>query len=344
MNGSVRNFIPSLYAGDSPETSIADQPPIRPFVVKGGILVALLLGGFGLWATLAPMTSAVIAQGVVKLDSSRKTVQHLEGGIIREILVREGDVVQKGQVLLRLDSLDAKADVSAVREQIAALEAEIRARQEQLPTIEEQLRDAQSLYDKGYGRKPQLFELQRQASSLAGDIAANQSRLLALREQERKATAKAARGDVVAPQAGAVMNLRVHTPGGVLQPGGDILDIVPARDKLIMEVKVQPIDIDVVRPDLPTTVRFVAYKQRTTPTVQGNVTRVSPDAITEAQTGHSYFLAIVEVNAEEVRRVSKVKLYPGMPVEAAIITGKRTMLAFLLQPFTDSFARAFNEE
>jgi HlyD family secretion protein/epimerase transport system membrane fusion protein len=312
--------------------------------MRGGITIILLIGGFGIWTVLAPLTSAAIAPGVVKVDGSRKTVQHLEGGIIREILVREGDLVQPGQVLLRLDSVDADADLGATREQIAALETEIQTGREQLPTIQEQLRDAQSLYDKGYGRKPQLFELRRQASKLAGDIAANQSRLLALREQERKATARASRGEITAPQAGVVMNLRVHTPGGVVPPGGEILDIVPSGDKLIVEAKIQPMDIDVVRSDLPATIRFVAYKQRSTPVVRGKVTRVSPDVIVESQTGQTYFLATVEVDSDELQRTPHVRLYPGMPVEAAIVTGKRTMLAFLLQPFTDSFARAFHEE
>ena len=97
-------------------------------------------------------------------------------------------------------------------------------------------------------------------------------------------------------------------------------------------------------PDLPATIRFVAYKQRTTPVVEGRVTRVSADAVTEERTGISYFLATVEVDADQLSRVPQVRLYPGMPVEAAIVTGKRTMLAFLFQPFTDSFARAFHEE
>ena len=122
------------------------------------------------------------------------------------------------------------------------------------------------------------------------------------------------------------------------------LDLVPARDKLVLEVKIQPIDIDVVRPDLPATVRFVAYKQRTTPVVEGRVTRVSADAVTEERTGITYFLATVEADADQLSRVPQVKLYPGMPVEVGIVTGKRTMLAYLLQPFTDSFAHAFHEE
>jgi multidrug efflux pump subunit AcrA (membrane-fusion protein) len=90
----------------------------------------------------------------------------------------------------------------------------------------------------------------------------------------------------------------------------------------------------VVRPDLDASVRFVAYKQRSTPTVRGTVTHVSADAITDKRIGNTYFSATIEVTADELAKG------PGMPVEAAIITGKRTLLTFLLQPFTDSFAHA----
>ncbi|MGH9425657.1 MAG: HlyD family efflux transporter periplasmic adaptor subunit, partial [Terriglobia bacterium] len=313
-------------------------------VVRGKIMIALLFGGFGLWAAVAPLTTAAIAPGMVKVDSYRKTVQHLEGGIVREILVREGDAVKKGQVLVRLDGGDAEADLNATRGQIRALEAENTALEQQLPSTEEQLKDQQALYSKGYSRKPQLFELERTIAKMKGDIEANKNRLLSLREQELKARAKAGRNVVTAPQDGVVMNLRIHTSGGVIKPGGEILDLVPARDKLVLEVKIQPIDIDVVRPDLPATVHFVAYKQRTTPVVEGTVKRVSADAVTEERTGITYFLATVEVDNGQLSRVPQVKLYPGMPVEVTIVTGKRTMLAFLIQPFIDSFGRAFREE
>src|SRR5262249_25582903 len=157
-------------------------------------------------------------------------------------------------------------------------------------------------------------------------------------QQEKKSEAKAKRNTVTAPQQGIVMNLRV------IEPGAAILDLVPDRDKLVLEVKVQPTDIDEVKSGLPATVRFVAYKQRTTPAIQGKVVRISADAVTEERTGITYFLATIEVDSDQLSLVPQVKLYPGMPVEASIVTGSRTMLAFLLEPITDSFAHAFREE
>ena len=342
----MRELIPQApqSTGIYPPADLPAAPPIKPYIVKSKIIVAILFGGFGLWAALAPLTSAAVAPGVVKVDSYRKTVQHLEGGIVSEILVHEGDTVVQGQPLVRLDDADAEADLNTVGGQIGALEAETAAIKEQLPSLEEQLADERSLFQKGYAKKSQIFELERTVLKMKGDIEANENRLTSLREQQSKARAKTERNVVTAPQDGVVMNLRTHTPGGVIAPGGDVLDIVPTGDKLVVQAKVQPIDIDVVRPDLPATVRFVAYKQRTTPVVEGKVTRISADAVTDERTGQSYFLATVEVGADQLARVPNVKLYPGMPVEAAIVTGSRTMLAFLLQPFTDSFAHAFREE
>jgi HlyD family secretion protein/epimerase transport system membrane fusion protein len=347
---------PSQAASLRSKVDVPPRPPIGRYVAGGIAVIGLLFGGLGSWAALAPLTSAAIAPGVVKVDTSSKVVQHLEGGIIRDILVRDGEAVKKGQVLVRLDDADAEADLNAIHGQIGALEAEITSTREQLPSVEEQLSDQRSLYKKGFARKPVLLDLERTVTQLNGQIAANEQRLLSLREQERKAQAKTDRNVITAPQDGVVMNVRFHTVGGVVPPGGEILDLVPDRDKLVLEVKVQPIDIDVVRPDLPATIRFVAYKQRTTPAIDGKVTRVSADTTTDEQRGSSaktgaevgkdapYFLATIEVGPDQLARVPNVKLYPGMPIEAAIVTGQRTLLDFLIQPMTDSFARAFREE
>jgi len=342
----MRELIPQAPQGTLIHlpVGIPVEPPIRLYIVKSKIVIAVLFGGFGLWAAFAPLSSAAIAPGVVKVDSYRKTVQHLEGGIVSRILVHEGDAVAQGQPLVRLDDADDEADLKAVGGQIGALKAETAALMEQLPSLEEQLVDQRALFQKGYAKKSQLFELERSVVKLKGDVEANNDRLTSLREQQAKARAKIERSVVTAPQDGVVMNLRTHTPGGVIAPGGDVLDLVPSHDKLVFEVKIRPLDIDVVRPGLPATIHFVAYKQRTTPVVEGKVTRVSADAVTEERTGQVYFLATVEVGSDELTRVPNVKLYPGMPVEAAIVTGSRTMLAFLLQPFTDSFAHAFREE
>jgi membrane fusion protein, type I secretion system len=427
------------------------HPPIKGLIRTAITIVVVLLGGFGGWAAFAPLSSAAVAPGTVKVDSNRKTIQHLEGGIIREILVRDGDVVKKGQVLVRLDSLDANADRDAkrakvdgliaqearlvaerdnrasvafpeellsrrtdptVREtlevqqkiftdhqratndqanvwvqrkeqyraQIGTLEAQNSATGQQIPLFQEQLNDQKFLLTKGLSLKPKMLELERQLMAAKGDIEANKGKILSLQEQIaeadvqikgvqsteakavseelrqvqdkrsdatedlRKFEAKAGRTEVVAPQDGTILNMKFFTAGGVVAPGGAILDLVPLQDKMVLEVKVQPLDIDVVRPELPATVRLVAYKQRITPTVQGVVSWVSADVTTDEKTNTTYYLARVEVSTAELLRVPNVKLYPGMPVDVSIVTGERTLLAYIVQPLVDSFAHAFREE
>jgi multidrug efflux pump subunit AcrA (membrane-fusion protein) len=319
-------------------------PPIRGYILKGWLLLMVFFGGFGTWASVATLVSAAIANGSVKVDSSRKTIQHLDGGIVREVFVKDGDRVRQGQTLVKIDDAEATADLKKAQDDIAALTAENDALKEQLPTMQEQLKDQRTLYAKGFARKPEMYDLQRTLTKVNGDIAANEKRLAALHEAETRARLKLDRNVVTAPLDGIVMNLRLHTIGGVVAPGGPILDLVPIQDTLVIEVRIQPSDIDVVRPDLPATLRFVAYKQRMTPTVDGRVTRVSPDALIDEKSGATFFLATVEADLDSLKRVPNVKPYPGMPVEVAIVTGQRTPLAFLMQPFTDSLARAFKEQ
>ncbi|MEM7026217.1 MAG: biotin/lipoyl-binding protein, partial [Pseudomonadota bacterium] len=96
------------------------EPPsypteMRPVMLCGWLVIAAVFGGFGTWAAFAPLSSAAIAPGVVVVDSNRKSVQHLEGGVIREILVRDGDVVEQGEVLLRLDGASVRAAMAALQ-------------------------------------------------------------------------------------------------------------------------------------------------------------------------------------------------------------------------------------
>jgi HlyD family secretion protein/epimerase transport system membrane fusion protein len=183
-----------------------------------------------------------------------------------------------------------------------------------------------------------------QARQVAEEMQEVQSKLADTQDTLTKSIARQGRRDVVAPVDGVTMNIRSVTTGGVVAPGGPLVDIVPSGEKMQVEARLTPIDIGVVRPDLDAVVRFVAYKQRTTPSVNGKVVRVSADAVNDERTGAAYYTATVEVSADELARAPHVKLYPGMPVEIAIHTGSRTLLAYLMQPITDSMSRSFRED
>ena len=123
------------------------------------------------------------------------------------------------------------------------------------------------------------------------------------------------------------------------------MDIIPQDDKLIVEARVNPQDIDVVRAGLTARVRLSAYKARQVPLILGNVINVSADSFVDEHTGAPYYNARIEISAEAMQEVGDdIKLYPGMPTEVLIITGSRSFLSYLFTPITESFNRAFREE
>jgi HlyD family secretion protein/epimerase transport system membrane fusion protein len=427
-----------------------EAPRIGGYAFAGTVLIGLFVVGFGIWAAIAPLASAAVATGTVKVETNRKTVQHLDGGVISAILVRDGDTVKAGQVLVRMDNLDAGADRDALTNQYlsaVALEARLVAQRDnqpfipfpaeliastdstigqvvlgqeqifrdqrdlrdaqtqvwqqrmeqyaaQLPIVRSQIASAQRRHDllaqqlatqqtllgKKLALKSTVLDLEQQlagadsdiagatnsaaalasqideaklqiaairrqfAETVSSDLRDAQVKRTALQQQLAKADAKFGRHDIVAPEDGVVMNSKYFAPGEVVPPGGAILDVVPQQEALTVEARIQPLDIDSVRADLPAKLRLVAFKQRTTPVLDGKVVSVSPDAKLDDRTGQPYYLATIDIDRKELAELPGVKLYPGMPVDVTVVTGERTLLEYLVQPLVDSFSHAFVEE
>lgn len=148
---------------------------------------------------------------------------------------------------------------------------------------------------------------------------------------------------VRAPKPGIVVNMRFHTTGGVVGPGEAILDIVPDDDRLVVEARVRPEDIDVVHPGLAAQVRLTAFKQRLTPTADGTVITVSADRLADPVSGEAYYLARISLDDESLSRLP-AELYPGMPAEALILTGRRTAFDYIASPITQALPRAWRED
>lgn len=443
-----------LRAGQAPD--LADElddnvPTLRGPLIAGAITITVFLGTFLAWGFLASLDSAAIAPGNIIVDSHRKTIQHLEGGILRELLVQEGQKVKAGQVLLRLDTALAdsaamqlrnqrwatqvkiarlraeqedaatialppelekqatmpglvehfatqqslltarkqayESQVSAIerrmqqsREDIAALRAQYSSTAERLKYFEEEADAIRELVEKGYERKPRLLGLQRSIAEMRGRIGeldANMARArqaIAQAEFEAKTVrnqrqsdinrelqdAQAVeadlsdrlkgaddvlqRKDVVAPQDGQVVDLKFFTPGGVIQAGQPIMDIVPLDDDMIVEARVNPTDIDVVRVGLPAEVRMTAFRQRIVPLVDGEVIYVAADKMQDQRTGESYFTTRVRLKKESLVAAGKIEPYPGMPAEVYIVTGKRRAIDYILSPIVDTTRRSFREQ
>jgi len=163
---------------------------------------------------------------------------------------------------------------------------------------------------------------------------------------ERKVTAEdqLKRVDIRAPQDGMVFQSNVHTVGGVITAGDAIMLIVPDADNLTVEAKVNPQDIDQVRIGQDALLRLSAFNMRTTPEIYGKVTRVSADASTDQRTGQTYYTVRIAMPPEEVAKLGGLKMVPGMPVEAFVQTGERTVISYLIKPLSDQVMRMFREK
>jgi epimerase transport system membrane fusion protein len=438
-----------------PRDSVRAAPEVRTddrYERRLGLAILLAgVGGFVGWASFAPIDSAAVAPGVVTVEFNRKTVQHLEGGIVRDILVREGERVAPGHLLVRLDDTQALAQLEIVRsqylasraqearliaerdgyrevvfpddllaaradprvqeaiagqqqvfaarsralsgekevleqrieqlnEQIRGLEALSASKLSRIESYKAEIKDFKKLYEKGLTDRLRLREMERLAAELEGERAEHQSSMAAaqvqigetrlqiiqverkqqtevaqelrdtqaklsdLRERVRALEDTVLRTEVKAPVGGAVVGLLVHTVGGVVSPGGRILDIVPQDEQLIVEARVAPTDADRVSPGLEAQLRFSAFNARTTPTVVGQVLTVSGDRITDQQTKDSYYLARIQVSKEGMAELRGLTLLPGMPVDVMIKTGERTFFQYLVKPITDRLAKSFRED
>lgn len=418
----------------------------------GCIIIALFFGALGGWAALAPLDSAAIAPGEVAIDTKRKTIQHLEGGIISEILVRDGDIVTAGQALIRLEKIQYRAEldllegrhiaataiearliaerdsrkevpfpewlldrleepevidtvvgqmniftsrqeslnhqtqilyqrIAQFEEEMIGLEGQIAAENLQLKLIAEESKDVRRLVESGLARRPRLLSLEREAAALEGrrsqnlagiarakqsisetrlriselktamvnevvqQLSQTQAELFDLADRIRASEDKLTRMEVQAPIEGTIVNLQVHTLGGVIAPGAPLLDIVPSGDSLVIEVRIDPGDIDVVRTGLEAHVRISAFSQRNMTPISGVVTYVSADRLNDERTGVGYYVARIILKEKDIfEALQGAKLQPGMQAEVMIATGTRTALDAIISPISSSFNRAFREE
>jgi HlyD family secretion protein len=270
--------------------------------------------------------------------------------------------------------------ITQLNQEIEGLSAQARAKEQEIALVQQELTGVRELYEKRLIQISRLTTLERDAARLNGEraqyvasraqakgkITETELQIIQvdkdvvsevskdLRETndkigeliERKVTAEdqLRRVDIRAPQDGIVEQSTVHTVGGVITAGDTIMLIVPQTDDLQVEAKVNPQDIDKLQVGQKTLLRLSAFNQRTTPELNGFVSRVSPDVTTDQRSGQSYYTIRVSMPPEEVARLGDVKLIPGMPAEAFVQTGERTLISYLMKPLSDQLMRAFREK
>ena len=332
----------------------------------------------GLWARAARLEAE--QRGLDKIKFPPMLTDRADDPDVRDVLASEtklfevrvnGRSGQKSQLRERVTQLN---------EEIGGLSAQEEAKNKEIALVEKELIGVRQLYDQHLVQISRLTTLERDAARLSGEraqyiasraqakgkITETELQIIQvdkdmvsevskdLRETndkigefvERKVTAEdqLRRIDIRAPQDGVVLQSTVHTVGGVITAGDAIMMIVPQADDLSVEAKVNPQDIDKLQIGQKTLLRLSAFNQRTTPELNGVVTRVSADVTTDQRTGQSYYTIRVSMPPEEVARLGDNKIIPGMPVESFVQTGDRTMMSYLMKPLSDQFMRAFREK
>jgi protease secretion system membrane fusion protein len=340
--------------------STADELPpsdtARP--IRLGLAILLFgLGGFLAWAAWAPLDEGVPVPGVVAVETYRKTVQHLSGGIVQDLLVKEGDRVEAGQSLLVLDMTVQRGQQAVVANQLAGLQAQIQGLRSRLPQREKQLdslsvqsANLEPLVEEELYPRNDYAALQRDIARLRSEVITErasihqaQAQIEELREKQQLLQTEIDRAVVTAPVSGTVLGLSIHTVGGVIPAGGRILDIVPEGDTLIVHAQVPTHLIEDVRVGLPAQLRFIALNPRRTPVVEGSLAQVSADRMTDEESRQSYYLAKITVPAQSLQSIGGGRITPGMPVEVIIVTGERSFFDYLAKPLRDSFASGLKE-
>jgi len=296
----------------------------------GMVVIFITFFVFGGWAFLVPLSSAALAPGVIVVKSNKKTVQHFEGGIIEKVFVKDGDIVKKGDVLLKLDSTQVKAKTFGLR-QLDISKSKL------LDSLQDELVDLRELLREGYVDKNRIRELERRFLQTEGEIEELRSSLITLKD-------RAKRLNVLAPIDGVVIRLQMHTDGGVISPGEPILDIIPQKEILIVEAQISPNDIDRVVIGQLAEVRLSAFSRGKIPTLEGKLIALSADRLIEESTRMPFYLSRVELTPESIEKLEGIELLPGMPAEVLIKTGSRTLVEYLSQPFTNVMVRSLIED
>ena len=336
------------------------------------LIMVLTFGGFLFWGFFAELEAGAIAVGEVVPVGRVRIVQHLEGGMIKAIRVRDGDRVKAGAELLVLDDAESRAiidiadrDLLGFRARLMDINKEIESWASRrislnrlVANAEEESKINQELYEKKFVSRPRLLQLESQKAQAEVTVGENAAELArarqkkseieaaeaAVRERRSVALQRLARIRIVAPQDGIVNNLKYATLGGVVPPGGVILELVPDSEDLVIEAKISPDDIDVVYPGLESRVKLTAYKARSHITLKGKVVTVSGTTFREESSqGRPYYKARIEIGAEQLQKVDRGILTPGMLAEVSVVSGRRSALRYLFDPIRDSFGRAFRE-
>ncbi len=448
------------YVDDKTAALLLNTPNNARLMLWVMVIFFILAAGWSSWAQIDKVT---VGQGKVVPSSQVQVIQNLEGGLVKEILVREGQQVQKGQqllliddtrfrsdfrereqqvtnlkanvyqlsaslesveiheealedqwqknVVLDIDKLDFpeefaqnyptlvsrqraeyRQDLNKLRNELSLIDQQVKQKRQDLVEIQARVRNLRDSYrfarkeleitkplaDEGVVPRIELLKLQRQVNDTRRELTSSelkipvlesairesvlnridaaqkfrseqqeklnqaQDKLSALTESAVGLEDRVNRTIVTSPVTGTVKTLNINTVGGVIQPGMDIVEIVPSEDTLLVEAKIAPQDIAFLRPDLAAIVKFTAYDFTKYGGLEGTLEHISADTTTDEE-GNSFYLVRVRTKETSLNKDNSLPIIPGMTASVDIITGKRTVMEYLLKPILSARNNALKE-
>lgn len=364
------------------------------------VLLFALIVVFLIWAYNSTLEEVTRGQGSIISSSREQIIQSLDPGIIMEMRVKEGDVVEKNQIILKLDDTRSSAilreseakveNLTAIAARLKAettetkpifpqeISSELKQREYQAYTVRRQsmvdaieaLKASKSFLDheisitqplaqQGLVSNVEVLRMQRQSADLGAQILDRKNRYLTdannelVKTEAELAQARenmAMRADPVdrsfiqAPLRGIVKNIKINTVGGVVNAGQDILEIVPLDDKLLVEAYIRPQDVAFLRPGLPAVVKISAYDYSIYGGLEGVVTLISPDTLSNDKRNSElklnqnevYYRILVKTDANSLvdKQGKKLPIIPGMVTTVDVKTGEKTVFQYLIKPIT----------
>ena len=357
-----------------------------------------------LWGALAMLDEVTVGLGKIVPSSQIQIIQNLEGGILTELSVHEGEVVKKDQVLVRLSDTKSTANYKEGRKRYLAFLAsnarlfaqsnghdkvafppevldeasdsvkiETKLFQSQMKSFDEsisylsksyrlgneELQKTKPLLAKGAASEVEIIRLERQVNDLKGQIEdkknkfkadaqsehnKNQLEIQGLEQSNIYSADQLTRTIIKSPVNGAVKKLHVVTLGGVIQPGMTIMEIVPIEDNLLIEARVKPNDIAFLKIGQEATVKVSAYDFSTYGGIKGILEQISADTMIDEKNGDSYFLIKVRTDKNYIVRDEKhLPIIPGMTAEVDVLTGRKSVLSYLMKPLLKTKQNALRE-
>ncbi|MEQ1652884.1 MAG: HlyD family type I secretion periplasmic adaptor subunit [Hyphomicrobium sp.] len=440
----------AMPANSKPASITRDLISVRRYMAYGFLTMLALFGGMGGWAATTDLAGAVIATGSVVVAGNVKKVQHPTGGVVRQILVKNGDTVKAGDIVVRLDETVTRASLQLVTKQIDELSgrlarlkaerddapsvtfpadllartdepdvaqivtgeqnlfesriktrsnqrqqlgeritglrqesagntAQAEAKSREISLIKKELEGLERLEAQQLVRTEKMTGMRREQARIEGEMAQlsaaagqskdriaeiemqrlsidseakseaikelreTQGKLVELSERRTAALDQLQRVDIRSPADGIVDQMTVFTVGGVINTGEPLMVVVPQDEQLVIDAKIAPHDIEQARSHKRAVIRFPAFNQRTTPSLNGSIKSVSAEVTKERETNQQYYVARIKIDDDEMMKLGDLQLIPGMPVDIQIRTTERSALSYLVKPIQDQFAKAFKE-